>query len=154
MGTFTNHKAYTFREEMTAPGLPAARLAQTLTPKGGERGSGCVESLWSEGVTTHPPLCRGAQLWGPSPREKQRGIMAHQRPPKRGLQTLHQTTKDTADPQCCKGQCETGPCKGYTKAFPPAQMYINPWNSILIGEALCSCSDGEPSTPRRADGEE
>lgn len=50
------------------------------------------------------------------------------RPCTRALQVI---LHDATDPQSCKG-VSNWPPQGGTCVFPPAQMYINPWNSMLF----------------------
>ena len=128
LGTFKKHKLNTSKVESTAPGLSAARLAQTLHQRvegerlwmrvgkaSGQRHCSDCPSSAAQRSPAEGPLHPGKSR---SHGKDSRGaVMGHQRPPKGALRPC--TRDDATNPQGCKGQCQTGPCKGGTWAFPP-----------------------------------
>ncbi|XP_041885299.1 uncharacterized protein LOC121665317 isoform X1 [Corvus kubaryi] len=90
---------------------------------------------WLLGALAGPEPSCGVLTGGRKLIHSRRGDMAQHR----GPQTLQQSTReDATDPQCCKGQCQAGPCKRGTWAFPPGPKCALT-HGILHPSAVAAC---------------
>lgn len=117
---------------ITAPGLSAARLTQTLAPKGGEREALGVGKASDQRCSDHPSSAvQRSPAEGPHHPGRncilmkvRGGVMAHQRhSPKQSPDPAPEMMQGTLS--VARDSVKLATCKGGTWAFPPAQRSID-----------------------------